>query len=209
MNLTKKTILTLGLVVAGASYAQTAQTATTTSAPVGLLGQSYSEVHFGVSDIKHTSDNQYGVGVAANVPVSPFLDLTGGYDYGWVRGTGHFNGISGGATAYTLFHGVKPFAGAAVGYQWTRATGYREDEGVWGLTAGVEIPVSVVTITPRIVYSDDFHGTTRSSQQTSYEVEGNYWVNRSTAVFASVGYSDVHRTTNDSWDYTVGARFKF
>lgn len=208
MNLTKKTILALGLLaVAGASYAQTA--ATTSQVPVGLLGQSYSEAHFGVSDIKHYSKNQYGLGVAANVPVAPNVDLSAGYDYGWVKGAGHFNGVTGGATAYTTFNGVKPFVGAAVGYQWTSYAGGKDDQGLWGLAAGVEIPVSVVTITPRIVYSDDFHGSSRSSQQTSYEVEGNYWVTKTAAVFASVGYSDVRKSSNDSWDYTVGARFKF
>jgi hypothetical protein len=209
MNLIKKTTLAAGLVVAAASFAQTAQTASTSSTPVGLLGQSYSEIHVGVSDIKHFSKDQTNLGVAANVPVTPFLDLGAGYDYGWIHGIGHFNTVNGTATAYTTFNGVKPFVGAGLGYQWSSYTGGTPDEGLWGVTAGVEIPVSVITLTPRIVYSDDFHGQSSSTQQTSYEVEGNYWLTRTAAVFGSVGYSDVRRTNNDSWDYTVGARFKF
>jgi hypothetical protein len=206
MNLTKKSILALGLVVAGVSFAQTD---TTSTKPVGLLGQSYSEVHFGVTDIPNYSKNQYGLGVAANVPVSPYLDLGAGYDYGWVRGAGHFNGITGGATAYTAFNGVKPFLAGAVGYQWSSFTGGHDDQGVWGVSAGVEIPVSVVTITPRISYADDFHGSNRSSQQTTYGVEGNYWVTKTAAVFADVGYSDIRHDSDNAWTYTVGARFKF
>ena len=209
MNLTKKTILALGLVAAGVSYAQTSQSASTSTTPVGLLGQSYSEASIGVSDIKHFSKDQTTLGVAANVPVSPFLDLGAGYDYGWIHGLGHFNTVNGTATAYTTFKGVKPFVGGGVGYQWNHVTGGNDDEAIWGLTAGVEIPVSVITLTPRVSYADDFHGSNRSSQQTSYEVEGNYWVTKSAAVFASVGYTDVNRSSNDSWDYTVGARFKF
>jgi hypothetical protein len=207
MNLTKKTILALGaLVAAGVSYGQNATSETT---PVGVLGQSYAEAHFGTSDIKHYSKDQYDLGAAVNHPVTPYLDLTGGYDYGWVSGTGHFNGVSAGATAYKSYKGVKPFVGAGLGYQWTRWGNGKDDLFVWGLTAGVEIPVDVVTITPRIVFSDDFRRPARSSQQTSYEVEANYWVSKTLAIFASVGYSDVNHTSNDSWDYDVGARFKF
>lgn len=206
MNLTKKTILALGLAVAGVSYAQTASTDVK---PVGLLGQSYSEASFGVSDLAHTSKNAYDLGVSANVPVSPILDLGAGYDYGWVHGVGHSNGVDASATTYTSFKGVKPFASAAVGYQWTRASDYRQDEAIWGVAVGVEIPVSVVTITPRIAYADDFHGSSRSSQQTSYGAEANYWVTKTTAVFADAGYTDGHHSSGDAWTYTVGARFKF
>lgn len=206
MNLTKKTILALGLAVAGVSYAQTAST---DIKPVGVLGQSYSEVHFGVDDLTHTSKNQYDVGVAANVPVSPLLDLTAGYDYSWLDERGHSNSVNGGATVYTTFKGVKPFASAALGYEWNRGTNYREDKAVWGVAAGVEIPVSVVTITPRIVYTDDFHGSNRSVQQTNYGVEANYWVTKTASVFGDVGYTNVRLSNVDAWTYGVGARFKF
>jgi hypothetical protein len=210
MNLTKKTILALGLIVAGASFAQTAQTATTTSGtPVGLLGQTYTEASFGVADIKHYSKDQYSVGVSANAPVSPFVDLSAGYNYSWLSGQGHVNSLVGGATAYTTFNGVKPFVGAALGYEWDRFGSYRNDQANWGLAAGVEIPAGVVTVTPRIVYSDDFRGKYRSSQQWSYGVEANYWVTRTAAVFAGVDYVDVRDSSQDAWTYTVGARFKF
>ena len=206
MNLSKKTILALGVLVAGVSFAQTTQTGTT---PVGLLGQSFSEIHVGASDIKNFSKDQYGLGVAANVPVTPYLDLGAGYDYGWIRGIGHANTVNGTATAYTTFNGVKPFVSAGLGYQWTRAYGNSDDQGIWGGAVGVEIPVASFTLTPRIAYVDDFEAPRKSSQQTTYEVEGNLWVTKTAAVFASVGYTDVNRTSDDSWNYTVGARFKF
>ena len=209
MNLPKKTILALGLVVAGASFAQTAQNTDISVLPVGVLGQSYSETHVGVSDIKNFAKNQYSVGVAANLPVAPHLDLGGGYDYGWIRGIGHFNALGGTATAYTTYNGVKPFVGAGLGYQWTHVAGMNDDDWVWGAAIGVEIPVGSFSITPQIVYSDDFRSTAQSSQQTSYAVEGNYWFNKTSAVFGSVGYSDIHGTSNDSWDYSVGLRVKF
>jgi hypothetical protein len=209
MNLTKKMILALGVVVAGASFAQTAQTTSTSAAPVGVLGQSYSEVSFGLTDIQHTSKNQYDLGVAANVPVSPYLDLGAGYTYSWMHSAGHANSVFGGATAYTTYNGVKPFVGAALGYQWENYGSYRNDQASWGAAAGVEIPVSVITVTPRIVYSDDFRGKSRSYQQWSYGAEANYWVTKTAAVFASADYVDAQHTNVDAYAYTIGARFKF
>lgn len=206
MNLTKKTILALGLVVAGASFAQTA---TTSPQPVGLLGQTYSEFSYGVTDIHNYSKDQQNLGVAANVPVAPYLDLGGAYGYSWIRGVGHTNSVAGGATAYTTFKGVKPFVGAAVGYEWDNAYGSRDDAATWGFAAGVEIPVSVVTITPRIVYADDFNGRSTSTQQWTYGVEGNYWVTKTAAVFADVGYAEPLHVSTHAWTYTIGARFKF
>lgn len=208
MNLTKKTILALGfLAVAGASYAQTATSANGT--PTGLLGQSYSEVSFGVSDIKHYSKDQNSLGVSANVPITPYLDVGAGYSYDWFHAAGHSNTINSTATAFTTYNGVKPFVGVGLGYQWQTWQGGRDNQAVWAGAVGVEIPVYVVTLTPRIVYSDDFRNASRSTQQTSYGVEANYWVTKTTAAFAGVDYVDVRNSSRDAWTYTVGARFKF
>lgn len=208
MNLTKKTILALGLIVTtGVGFAQNT---TTGEAPVGVLGQSYSEVHFGASDITHITKDQYGLGVLANVPFTPYLDVNAGYDYAWLNGTGHVNSVNASAIVHTTFRGVKPFVGAGLGYDWQRwIGGGKDDLTTWGLTAGVEIPVSAVTITPRINFADDFRDSASSSQQTTYAVEANYWLNKSWGVFGSVGYTDVNRSSFDAWDYGVGARFKF
>ena len=208
MNLTKNTLLALGaFAAAAASFAQTAPAPA--AAPVGLLGQSYSEASFGFTEIKHFAKDQYSLGVASNLPVAPNFDLGAGYSYSWLRGLGHTHTIVGGATAYTTFNGVKPFASAALGYQWDRYAGFRDDQAIWGGSVGVEIPVSVISVTPRISYADDFHGTARSTQQWTYGVEANYWVTRTAAVYADVSYSDVKDTKVDAWTYTVGARFKF
>ena len=207
MNLTKKTIIALGaLAIAGATYAQTT---TSETAPAGLLGQRYAQIEFGAADISDYSKNQYGLGVGANLPLSANLDLSAGYGYSWIRGVGHVNGLSSSVTAYTSFGGAKPFVGGGVGYSWTRWSGGKDNQVNWGLTAGVEIPVGVVTITPRIVYSDDFEDSYASSQQLSYEVEANYWLNRSTAIFAEVGYVDFKHASDHAVTYGAGARFKF
>ncbi len=190
---------------AGASFAQTA----TQAAPVGVLGRSFSEVHAGFSDIKDYSKNQNGVGLAANVPVNSYLDINAGYDYGWIRGESHYNAINAKAIAYTTLSGVKPFAGAILGYDWSQNFGAKDDLSTWGLTAGVEIPAGPVSITPRVTYSDDFRKSARSYQQVTTEVEANYWLNTTTAVFATLGRTDANGSSARAWNYTVGARFKF
>jgi hypothetical protein len=206
MNLTKKITLALGLAVAGASFAQTSATTT-----AGVLGQQFTELSFGSSDIRHISPNFYDLSLSGNVPVSPHLDLGGSYAYGWIGGAyrGHANQVNGTATFYTNYSTVKPFVSLGLGYQWASFQGGSDDFGLWGGAVGVEIPAGAFTFTPRIAYVDDFKGSSQSSQQTSYDVEGNYWVSRTTAVFASVGFTDVNKTSTDSWDYRVGLRLKF
>ena len=208
MKLTQKITLALGLLAAGTSFAQT-----TASNAAGLLGQRYAEVNFGVQDIKHFSQNGYSLGAAVNTRViANTLDVGASYDYSWIGGSlrGHANTIGGYATAYAPLSGVKPFVGAGVGWQWSsnRFVG-SDDQGLWALTAGVEIPVGAVTLTPRIAYADDFEISRDSSQQWTYSVEANYWLNAKTAVYGSVGRSDVRQSSFDSWNYQVGLRFKF
>ncbi|HVS51093.1 MAG TPA: hypothetical protein VHD62_01965 [Opitutaceae bacterium] len=207
MNLTQKITLALGLALAGASYAQTSSTVT----PVGVLGQQFTELSFGTSDIRHVSPNFYDLSLAGNVPVAPNVDLGASYGYGWIGGAyrGHANQIEGTGTFHTNYNGVKPFVSLGLGYQWASFKGGYDDLGLWGASVGVEIPAGALALTPRIVYADDFRGSSRSSQQTSYEVEGNYWVSRTTAVFGSVGFTDTNNSGNDSWDYRVGLRLKF
>jgi hypothetical protein len=207
MNLTKNITLALGLVAAGVSFAQT----TPAGAGLGLLGNRYTELSVGLQDIKHLSDHGFSVGALANNPLIPgVLDAGASYSYSWIRGPfkGHANTIGGYAIAYAPFNGVKPFAGAGLGYQWT-SFGRSDEQGLWGLTAGVEIPAGNVTITPRINYADDFESSRNSSQAWTYQVEANYWFNAKSAVFGSIGKTDVRRTSLDSWNYEVGLRARF
>jgi hypothetical protein len=214
MKLTKKITVTIGVLAAAVSHAQTPADGQAGQFGEGLLGQRYTELSFGLQDIKHFSDHGYSVGASANNPVLPgVLDAGASYGYSWIRGLlkGHANTVGAYATAYAPVNGVKPFVGAGLGYQWTsfRLLG-SDEQALWGLATGVEIPAGRgLTFTPRISYADDFEGSRNSTQEWTFAVEGNYWVNRTTAVFGSVGKSDVRRNPIDSWNYEVGLRARF
>src|SRR5688500_1934456 len=196
MNLTKNITLALGLLAAAACHAQSTPVPT---GNFGLLGTRYTELSVGLQDIKHVSDHGYSVGASANSPLIPgVLDGGASYSYSWIRGPfkGHANTVGGYTTAYIPFNGVKPFAGAGLGYQWSSFSfGANDDEAIWGLTAGVEIPAGPgLTFTPRVNYSDDFEGRRNSTEVWTFQVEGNYWFNANNAAFASVGKSEVRRS---------------
>lgn len=212
MKLTKKITFALGLLATGVSYAQSSAP-TTTSTGHGLLGHRYTELVFGVDDVKHISTHGYSVGASANNPIVPGkVDAGAGYTYSWIGGAlkGHANTLTTYATAYAPLSGVKPFASAALGYQWTSLKfGQGDEQAIWGAAIGVEIPAGIVTLTPRLTYQDDFEGTPRSSQAWTASVEANYWFNQNSAVFGSIGHSDVRRSPVDAWSYQIGLRARF
>ncbi|MDD2764061.1 MAG: outer membrane beta-barrel protein [Opitutaceae bacterium] len=209
MNLTKK--ITLALAVLAACSAGFAQSSAATGIPVGTLGQRYADFNLGIQDIRHLTDNAYGLGLSANVPVTPHLDLGAGYSYGWLRGAvpAHSNTLTTMATAYTTFNEVRPFAEIGLGYQWVHALGMSDNSGIWAAALGVEIPAGLVSIKPSIVYNDDFRTSSRSAQDVTYGVEVNHWYSKSLAVYAGVGYTDVQNSNLDSWNYSIGLRMRF
>ncbi len=210
MKTTNNIILALSLLTAAtASQAQT----TTASTPAGLLGAQYTELEFGVQDIKHVSPNAYSLTASANTAVvAGKLDGGATYSYSRIGGAvrGHSNTIGGYFTAYAPMNGVKPFISAGLGWEWSS---YRfvgsDDQALWSGAIGVEIPAGVVTITPRLSYADDFEGSRKSSQAWTYAVEANHWFSKSSAVFASIGKTDVRHSSNDSWNYSIGLRARF
>ena len=123
--------------------------------------------------------------------------------------SGHANTIGAYATAYTALHGVKPFVSSALGYQWISSRFGSDEATLWGLSTGVEIPVGVATITPRISYADDFENSRASSQQWTFAVEANYWFNKRSSVFGSIGRSEILHSSLASWNYEIGLRSRF
>jgi hypothetical protein len=209
MKLTKKITLALGVLAAvSTSIAQNA------SSSRGLLGERYADFNVGAADLKYVSTNGYSLGAGFNLPILPgALDLGASYDYSWLRGSGaraHANTIGINSRLYTVLAGVKPFVSGTFGVQWSNIRGFGSDnQALWNLGVGAEIPVGVVTLTPRIVYDSDFEESFNSSQQLTYALEANHWLNQKTAVYGSVGYTDVNSSSFSSWNYQVGVRVRF
>ncbi|HSY54441.1 MAG TPA: hypothetical protein VK785_08340 [Opitutaceae bacterium] len=220
MSLTKK--LTLVLVTAAAACIGRADVSATADS-VGTIGQRYGELSFTDQSIKHVSSNAYDGELGFNLPVFKHLDLGASYTYGWFKFNNqilHSNIVQADATAYTTLAGVKPFASAALGYEFDRTTSgttlIRAHFGVWSATVGVEIPVQAAAITPFVSYQDDFRNSANSSQAFEFGVEANYWFTAKWAVFdtnwgvfADAGYQDQMHSSFDAWDWTVGLRRKF
>lgn len=209
MKLIKKTTLALALLAAaGTSFAQT------NTATQGLLGTSYAEFNYALHDVDGASDHGHGVTAKFNVPViASVLDVGGSYTYQWIRSSvhGHSNNFAVFANAYAPLQGVKPFVGATLGYSWVSVPKPFDDHDAWwNVAAGVEIPLGAITLTPKIVFSDDFNGRVGDTDNTwTYEVEGNYWFSPKAGAFASVALEDEHRDPTDVWVYKVGFRLRF
>ncbi|MGA3008072.1 MAG: hypothetical protein ABSE59_09305 [Opitutaceae bacterium] len=214
MNLTKKLSFVLATFVA-ASLLHADEPATPDTS-VGTLGQRYGELGFTDQVIKHISNNSYDGELAANVPVTRFLDLGGSYTYSWFKYNNqnlHSNIAQGDATAYTTAAGMKPFVTASIGYQWDRTTStnffIRSDYGFWSGTAGVEIPFGPVALTPFASYDSDFLSSAKSSQDLNFGLKANYWFNDRWAGFVDVYYDDAFHSIYDSTVVSIGVRRRF
>lgn len=211
MNLIKKTSLVFSLLAAASS--SIAQSTATTGTH-GLLGQRYLEFNYTLADLDAVSNHGHTTAIAANLPLVPStLDVGATYAYSWFRGAvrGHSNTVAAYANAFIPTAGAKPFLGAAIGYSWvTLPFGLSDDDPSWNVTAGVEVPLGAVTLTPRLTYADDFNGRVGNTDDSwTYEVEGHYWFAPRMGAFASIAFTDYHRDPIDVWGYRVGLRLRF
>lgn len=203
------TILALAVLTVGTLKAQTSASA---PPPVGVLGQQYAELNFGFDDIKHTDHDANSFSLTGNRAIMPNVDGRLTYSYAWLDHAPHVhdNTLAASAVTFMKLDSMRPFAAATLGWSWDSLPfGASDDYGIWGLAVGAEIPLGNFAITPRIDYNDDFESSARSGQEFSYGVEGNYWLNRSTAVYARVAWVDVRQSDFDRWSYNLGVRLKF
>jgi hypothetical protein len=206
-----KTITRLALcgVILAAAVVAHAESTAFDRVPVGTLGQNYGELSFGFADIRRAAPNFYNLNLNGNLPLTRHLDLGGGLATGWfdrhlVNNTTAL-GVS--LTAYRPHEGAAPFFTTGLGYQWWNVGA--PDTWTWKVATGVQVPFGEFTVTPRLSYEDDFLRGAMSAQQVTAETEVNRWLSRAAAVFASVGYTDVHRSRFDSWNWRAGVRLAF
>jgi hypothetical protein len=215
--------LTLAVVGLATAFSVRAQPATASNAN-GLLGQRYAEASVGAIDPHGSSDEGFAGNLSVNVPVQAGLDVGFGYTYDRItadigsgfhlRSRNHTLGAT--VTGYSTLAGVKPFAGAGLGYQWSRTKldfgGARvldtdDDDGLWALGVGVEIPLGAVTVTPTVTYQDGF--SQGAAAGFAYGAEAHMWLTRTVGGFVGATYSDPVNGGRQSWLYEIGARMRF
>ena len=205
-----------------------AQTAAASETTQGSLGKRYAGVGFSVFAPNHSSDNMYGAATGVNVPVTSFLDISGGYSYSWYKADAldfytyksDSHSFDSRFVLYKKFAGgLKPFLSAGVGYSWFSmeidsiyiSGGYKDkdDYATWITTVGIEIPFRWIALTPTVGLGGNFRN--EYSQNWSYGLQASSWITPKVGVFADVAYSEPRHNYGDShaWSYSTGLRIKF
>lgn len=210
MNQVRKSIFALAvLAVCGISHAQQAATA---SSPSGRLGQRYVGTSYGIADYQGLPEEFHDASIGVNLPVTKALDVDFGYGYQWLRNNPvdvSAHSVDAGATFYTTKRGMKPFVSASLAYLWSEysyaGSSFKDDEGFFGISLGLEAPVGPIVLTPSISYSDSFSDNDPSY---SYGIDAHYWLTQKIGLRAALSYSDYDGDL-ESLNYRVGVRVKF
>jgi hypothetical protein len=239
MTIDKRALGLAALILAGLICAQTAtygQAASTYTPPTpspatsladnpGILGQSYADLHYSWVNFRggDVDANGYIAGFSGNAPVARGLDVGLGYNY--YRENNHRNPFNGSqfdvryhqvathATFFSPMRGMKPFVSGLLGYQWSRGDiqSFRtyDNEWVWGASAGAEIPLGRIALTPRVSYTDTMHANSVGTWH--YGAEAHHWFTEKVGGYLDATFHEPrhNRAGPDAWTYTAGVRFRF
>lgn len=226
-----------GLLIAGASYAQTSSTDPSTTRPPlftanpsihdnpGILGHSYADLNYSWVDYHRDAGldaDGFIAGLRGNAPISRGLDLGLGYNY--YRENNHRNPFTGTpydarfheamgmATLFSPSGSVKPFLTGGIGYQWSRGDIQRlrtyDHEWVWSAGGGVEFPMRLLVLTPRVTYNDSMRSSGIGSW--NYGAQAHHWFNEKLGGYLDATFHDPKSGGGaEWWTYTAGLRVRF
>jgi hypothetical protein len=218
-----------GMLILGTTHGQTTASSRSMTTSIrdnpGVLGHSFTEVQYSWVDFSRdrgVDADGYIAGARSNIPVARGVDLGLGYNY--YRENGHRNPFTGtdfdaryhqlaaGGTLFTPMGAAKPFVQGNVGYQWSRGDIQRlrtyDDMWVWTAGAGVEIPMGLFSLMPRISYSDAFDDNGIGSWH--YGGQLHHWFNEQLGGFLDVTFHEPRSNLRpDAWTYTAGVRVRF
>ncbi|MBI4625284.1 MAG: hypothetical protein HY736_18945 [Verrucomicrobia bacterium] len=209
MNSTKKVVFAAGALLLGPGSLP-AQPATTAEA--GLIGRRHAGLDFTYDHYNSAViDYAFGAAAALNLPVNRTIDLSFRYDLSHTNDSNY--GLNHNALHATVLtyrrneYGNAYFAGT-LGQSWNRLKTFgvlsRDDDALWALSTGYEIPVGAVTaINARLSYGDAFR---RNKKTLRYRLEANHWFSSDFAGVASVSYNQV-KNAPDTLLYTAGLRW--
>lgn len=198
----------LGATGASAQSANVAVPTPGEAASGGLLGSRYTEVSYNYIDLsgpKHAD----GFGLTFNQPLRPALDLTAGYS--WAKADfdtfdAKVQDLDVGVKAYTNLAWGRPFAAAAVGWEWAKAAGIHDDSFTYKLGVGAEFQVAPAFVV--IPFVNFVRATGFNSSEVETGVKATYRLNREWSLTARAQYEFVRHDDNSA-EYSVGAIFHF
>ena len=200
--------LTLGTTIASAQSANVAVPTPGPAASSGLLGSRYTEVSYHYVDLSGPAHAD-GVSLAFNQPLKPGFDLTA--NYSWAKADfdsfdAKVQDLDLGLKAYSVLSWGRPYAAAAVGWEWVKAAGIREDSFVYKVGVGVELEVSpALTVTPFVNF---VRATGFNASEVELGAKASYRLNNQWSVTTRAQYEFV-RYDDNSAEYSVGAIFHF
>jgi hypothetical protein len=116
------------------------------------------------------------------------------------------------ATLFSPSGRVKPFLTGGIGYQWSRgdiqSLRTYDHEWVWTAGGGVEVPVGLLVLTPRVAYHDSMRSSGIGAW--TYGAQAHRWFNEKVGGYLDATFHDPKSGGGaEWWTYTAGLRFRF
>ena len=205
-------VAVLGL--AATAPAQSTGVTAPASAPgtgTGLLGQTYTSLGYGYTDLAGTSVNQQNLRFEYNQPLNSGFDLKLGYTGAHTSlfaGTNRDSQQSFDANAIAFIPETnwgRPYFSAGAGWLWTKDAGVHDNSFLYHLETGVEYQVTTeLSLTPWVAYVDAPSLTLPVNNRWNYGVKANYWLTHSWGLSAGLG-----RDNKTDMTYSAGVNFRF
>lgn len=187
----------------------------------GLLGQRYAAATFdwvlwdNVADTK--IDDGHGITLGLNQPLSQNVDLTLSYSYldAGARvdfgegGVAEFDissqSLLFGGTFYMPAGGVKPFIAVNAGWAGTKAAGSTDNDAVYQIVPGVEIPAGdKASLTLFAAWNDYFDNEDEDDGAWNFGALAEFQVNSQWSLLAKTSVDD-----DSNWGISAGALVRF
>jgi hypothetical protein len=187
----------------------------------GVLGMSYGDISYRWHDI-HRQADAYDIAFGGSSPVAPGVDVGLGYNYFWANDSHNpftlqdynirLHSLVANATFFGPNRAARPFFSPIIGYQWSRGDLERlrtyDSQWVWGGSAGVEVPMGRLALTPRATFTDSMRANSIGSWH--YGAEAHTWLNEKVGVYFDATYHHPQqRSGTQYWSYMGGLRYKF
>lgn len=208
---------TLSLGLGATAFAQSANVAVPNpadEAPAGgLLGSRYTQVEYNYIDLDGWGPSHAdGFGVTLNQPLRPNVDAFASYDWAQAKFAGveaRVHDAEVGATIYSGLEWGKPFATAAVGWQWQKVTGaggFDDDSFAFKVGVGSEFQVApAVVVTPFVNF---VRATGFNANEFEFGAKATYRLNSQWSLTARAQYEAVEHSDNSA-EYSLGVNYHF